>query len=146
MTPLIRDTETQSKATRGRGPAGMLAAVLFLAATPALAIDVPSGQPVELQEVLVDQMAEEAWLRFRFVAPQIAREAGTVPYDVAEPDMMHLCNALAIPYMAEYALAGDVIVVSLADRPTEFGVADPEATQFFEAYRVQDGICIWEGL
>jgi hypothetical protein len=60
--------------------------------------------------------------------------------------MTHLCEVLALPYIAEYALTGDVIVISLADRATEFGVADRDAIQFFEAYRVQDGRCIWEGL
>ena len=53
-----------------------LAAALILAATSALAVDVPSGQPVDLQEVLVDQMGDETWLRFRFIAPQIARNGG----------------------------------------------------------------------
>ena len=123
-----------------------LAAALILAATPALAIDVPSGQPVELQEVLVEQMDDETWLRFRFIAPRIARENGSVDYLQAEPDMTHLCTTLAIPYAAEYGLDGDVIVVSLADRAVEFGAANPDATQFFEAYRPRDGVCIWEGL
>ena len=119
---------------------------LLLAATPAVAVDVPSGQPVELQEVLVDTVAEEVWLRFRFVAPQVARDGGTMDYEAAAEDMAHLCDTLAIPYAAEYDLNGDVIVISLADRITEFGVADVEATQFFEAFRPVDNACIWEGL
>jgi hypothetical protein len=119
---------------------------LFLAATPALAIDVPSGQPVTLQEVLVDEIGPQIWLRFRFVAPEIARGAGGVDYETAAGDMAHLCDALALPYIAQYDLTGDVIVISLADRLTEFGTADPDATQFFEAYRVENGLCIWEGL
>ena len=123
-----------------------LAAALILAATPALAIDVPSGQPVELQEVLVEQMDDETWLRFRFIAPRIARENGSVDYLQAEPDMTHLCTTLAIPYAAEYGLDGDVIVVSLADRAVEFGAANPDAPRVFEAYRPRDGVCIWEGL
>lgn len=121
------------------------AAALILAATSALAIDVPSGQPVELHEVLVEQIEAETWLRFRFVTPRIARGAGSISYAQAEPDMTHLCTTLAIPYAAEYGLRSDVIVVSFADRPTEFGAASPEATQFFEAYRPRDGVCIWEG-
>ena len=59
---------------------------------------------------------------------------------------MHLCETLALPYIAEYALSGDVVVISLADRDTEFGQADPDATQFFEAFRPVDNTCIWEGL
>lgn len=123
-----------------------LALALTLAATPALAIDVPSGQPVELREVLVDDLGDEVWLRFRFIAPEIAREGGSITYATAEPDFMHLCETLALPYIAEYALSGDVIVISLADRDTEFGLPDPDATQFFEAFRPVDNTCIWEGL
>ena len=119
---------------------------LILAAGPALAIDVPSGQPLELQEVLVDTIDEETWLRFRFLAPQIAGDAGTVDYETAAQDMAHLCDTLAIPYIADYALTGDVIVISLADRPVAFGEADPDATQFFEAFTVENGLCILEGL
>jgi hypothetical protein len=60
--------------------------------------------------------------------------------------MQHLCDTTALPYMAEYDLTGDMIVISLSDRKTEFGVADPDATQFFEAYRPVDNLCIWEEL
>ena len=124
----------------------LLLASVLLAASPALAIDVPSGQPVELQEVLVDEIGSETWLRFRLVAPEIAREAGGIDYETAANDMAHLCDNLALPYIDQYALTGDVIVISLSDRVTEFGVPDREATQFFEAYRPVDGVCIWEGL
>ncbi|MEX3316042.1 DUF6497 family protein [Sulfitobacter sp. PS-8MA] len=113
---------------------------------PAAAFDVPSGQPVELQEVLVEELGGETWLRFRFIAPQIAKGPDAIAYDLAAQDMAHLCDAVALPYMAEHALAGQMIVVSLADRPVAFGAADPEATQFFEAFRPKDNACIWEGL
>ena len=123
-----------------------LAAALMLAATTAGAIDVPSGQPLELYEVLVDDLGAETWIRFRFIAPEIARETGTITYEQAEPDMAALCQTLAIPYIAEYELDGQVVVISMSDRATEFGVPDPEATQFFEAYRLQNGVCVWEGV
>lgn len=123
-----------------------LLTVFFLVASPALAIDVPSGQPVDLQEVLIDEVGTETWLRFRFVAPQISRDTNGVDYETAAFDMGHLCEVLAIPYIVDFDLNGDVIVISLADRNTEFGVADPDVTQFFEAYRPVDDTCIWEGL
>lgn len=118
----------------------------FLTATPAFAIDVPSGQPIELQEVLVDDVGGETWLRFRFITPEIAREGGSIAYDVAASDMFDLCTNLALPYIAQYDLNGQMIVVSFADRSTEFGVPDPDATQFFEAFRPEGDACIWEGL
>ncbi len=123
-----------------------LLSLTLLAATPAGALEVPSGQPVALQEVLVEELGEETWLRFRFIAPDISRAGADIGYEAAAGDMIHLCEMLALPYMAEYALKGDVIVVSLADRAVEFGVPDPEATQFFEAFRPVDNSCIWEHL
>lgn len=124
---------------------GLLAGLMMLGGG-AWAMDVPSAQPVALQEVLVDSVGNETWLRFRFVAPQIGATDNAVSYDAAADDMAHLCTHLALPYMAEYALQGDVIVVSLASRETEFGQADPDTTQFFEAFRPVDNICIWEAL
>ncbi|MGJ5619734.1 DUF6497 family protein [Sulfitobacter sp. MF3-043] len=135
--------------TRYRRFTDGISACLFaiaLTATPAFAIDVPSGQPVELQEVLVDEVDGQIWLRFRFVAPEIARDGGSIDNEAAAPDMIHLCTSVALPYITQYDLDGQIIVVSLADRVTEFGVPDPDATQFFEAFRAEGDTCIWEGL
>ena len=118
---------------------------LAMLALPAHASDLPSGQTATLHEVLIDTVNDEPWLRFRFVTPAIGRNGGTVSYAEAEPDMAHLCDTLALPYIAEHDLQGEVIVISFADRITEFGVPDPEATQFFEAYRVKNKACVWEG-
>ena len=142
MRPKTENPPTQYRCNTDVVPT-LACAALALLATPAAAIDVPAGQPMELQEVLVDDLGEETWLRFRFVAPQIERGAD---YEVIAGDMIHLCDALALPYIADYALTGDVIVISFADRETEFGVADPDAVQFFEAFRAPEGACIWEGL
>ncbi|MBM1634067.1 hypothetical protein JQV27_12315 [Sulfitobacter mediterraneus] len=120
-----------------------LAFALLLAATPVWSFDVPSGQPVDLQEVLIDDLGDEVWLRFRFVAPKISRDDAMA--EANAQDMLHLCEVTALSYISDFELSGDVIVVSLADRPTEFGVADPDATQFFEAFRAENGSCIWEG-
>lgn len=123
-----------------------LAALLMILAAPLHAAEVPSGQPVELQEVLIGDLGDETWLRFRFIAPRISREEGAIDYEAAAEDMAHLCQSLALTYMEDFDLKGDVIVVSLADRAVEFGQADPDATQFFEAFRPVDNTCIWEGL
>ena len=117
---------------------------LLLSATPLAAADVPSGQTVTLHEVLVDAQDDTTYLRFRFVAPQIAAGAAQIPFDVAGGDMMHLCETLALPYITEYGLTGDKVVISFMDRITEFGVPDSEATQYFEAFRPENGICMWD--
>jgi len=127
--------------TAARGLAG--GALLCVAATTGGAETTVTSR---LHEVLVDQVGTQTWLRFRYVVPEIAREGGTVSFTEAEPHMAHLCAAFAVPYTREHALTGDVIVISFADRETEFGVPDPDATQFFEAYRIENDACIWEGL
>ncbi|PCJ09421.1 MAG: hypothetical protein COB16_04460 [Rhodobacteraceae bacterium] len=105
---------------------------------------VPSGQDVTLTEVLLDQGPGELWVRFRFVAPAISRKTGRISYDQAGPDMDHLCDALALPYLQTHAITPARVVISLMDRPVPFGSQDPAATQFFESYRPEGAHCIWE--
>jgi hypothetical protein len=107
-------------------------------------VDVPSGQPVTLSEVLLDEGPGALWIRFRFVAPDIAQGGGRMDPAEAARDMDHLCTALALPYIAHHQLDPARVVISLSDRPVEFGVSDAEATQFFESYTPRDGTCIWE--
>ena len=116
----------------------------LVTATGSSALELPSGQSVTLSEVLIDRVADEDWLRFRFVAPAIARTNGTVGYADAAADFAVLCADLARPYMAEQGLSAQVVVISLMDRPVPFGQSDPDATQFFEAYRIEDDACVWQ--
>jgi hypothetical protein len=58
--------------------------------------------------------------------------------------MLYLCQIVGLP-LSENLYPDTVrFVVSLSDRPVEFGVQDPDATQFFEAYTFENGDCIWE--
>lgn len=120
-----------------------LAAAASLAAE-LVSVTVPSGQTVTLSDILADENPGTLWLRFRFVAPDIARDGGTVSPETASADMDWLCENLALPYLAQHALTPARVVISLSDRAVPFGVTDPAATQFFETYRPQDGRCIWE--
>jgi hypothetical protein len=105
-------------------------------------VTVPSGQPVRLIEVRLDTDAGATWAHFRFVAPQIA--AGGLDYGQTAPDMDHLCASVALPYLRQQNLSPARVVVALSDREMPFGEANPEATQFFEAYRPEGETCIWE--
>lgn len=109
-------------------------------------LPVPSGQPVVLQNVMLDSNPGELWVRFRFVAPRIGSTAGRITYDVATVDMAHLCTVLAVPYVAQHELDPARVVISFSDRAVDFGNSSPDATQFFEAYRLEDATCIWDGL
>ncbi len=108
-------------------------------------VSVPSGQVLELHEVLSDQVGQDKWMRFRFVAPQIGKQPGEKAFADVEADFEYVCTALALPYLEELGLAADVVAVSFLSEPVPFGVSDPNVTQFVEVFRISSGICEWEG-
>jgi hypothetical protein len=108
--------------------------------------EAPSGINISLFEVLVDEVSAETWLRFRFLAPSIARTTGSVTFAEIEQDFEYLCREIALPYVAHHDLDAEVVAVSILDRPIAFGTSDPEATQYIDVFRVSSGTCEWEGL
>ena len=123
---------------------GLVLALSWPPATGMAQAALPSGQIVTLAEVLLDEAPGALWVRFRFVAPEVAREGGTVDAQAALADLDALCQQIAVPYVSQYGLAPERVVVSLSDRMVEFGATDPDATQFFELFSIQDARCIWE--
>ena len=145
-TRLVRRFSQRAAAPEGGTQQWVRGCVFVLAAIPTIlpAQSVPSGQTVELVEVLIDKVGNEDWLRFRFLAPEIARELGGLTYADVAPDMTVLCDQVALPYMKEEGLAADKLAIGLSDRPVDFGTPDPDATQFIEVYSVVDMRCEWE--
>ncbi len=125
------------------------AALVLCQADPVCAeetIKVPSGQNVTFIDVVRDAPGPGGLTyRFRFLAPDIARADGTVTDEIAFDDMAALCDAYALPRLADTGPAPAQIIISLSDRLVDFGVPNPDATQFFEAFRPEGDICIWEG-
>jgi len=110
-----------------------------------LVLALPSCQTVTLIETISNAPGPMgAVARFRFLAPEIAAEGGTVGFDTAAEDMLWLCQNYALARVAEFGPVPSQIIISLEDRPVPFGEADPDATQFFEAYSIENGACIWE--
>ena len=104
---------------------------------------VPSGNEVYLQEILYETRDDTSRVvRLRYVMPLIRQGVG---FAEIEDDFFHLCFGVALPYLAIEGEEVDQVIISIADRETDFGVRDPLATQFFEAYSVENGTCIWEG-
>ncbi len=104
---------------------------------------VPSGNDIRLQEVLFETRQDNSEVaRFRYVMPLIRQ--GVEFAEIAN-DFEHLCIGVAVPYLATERKQVDQVIISVADRETEFGVTTTLATQFFEAFSVKDGSCIWEG-
>ena len=48
------------------------------------------------------------------------------------------------PRVTDFGPQVQQIIISLSDRAVVFGATEPDVTQFFEAYRLEDGACIWE--
>ena len=108
-------------------------------------IPVPSGQDVQFVDLIrSDPGPDGLTLRFRFVAPAIARDGGTVDADTAQVDMLALCNDYALPRLPTPGPVPSQIIIVLSDRDVPFGDTAPEATQYFEAYSFADGVCTWE--
>ena len=130
---------------RGRG---FPFAAVMVAAGPALGqeeVAVPSGQPVRFVEAIQGVPGPEGLtLRFRFLAPAIARAGVTVDPDTAFADMQALCDGFALPRIAAGGPRPSQIVITLMDREVPFGAPAPEATQFFEAFRPEGDTCLWE--
>ncbi|MEL6914230.1 MAG: DUF6497 family protein [Pseudomonadota bacterium] len=132
--------------TGGRGCLISFFAIVVLCAvavpSSAAAFEVPSGQPLDFQESFYERRDDGTLAaRFRFIMPAIAEEVGYV--DVAD-DFLALCERYALPSLADRDMP-DEIVISIADRSTEFGVTAKDATQFFEAFRPDGASCIWDG-
>jgi hypothetical protein len=110
-----------------------------------VAVAVPSGQLVTLQDVIWNVPGPAGLaIRFRFLAPAIAKDGGTVDFATAAADMAHLCQTYALARLAEFGPQPSQIIISFADRALAFGEPAPEATQFFEAFRIENDACIWE--
>jgi hypothetical protein len=108
-------------------------------------VKVPSGQEISFLDVVMNAPGPDGLTaRFRFVAPAIAKEGGTVDFETASADMIHLCQNFALPRISDIGPQPSQIVISLSDKPVPFGEAAPDVTQFFEAYTIQDNACIWE--
>jgi len=151
MIPLRNAGSVRGVFTRAAAPEGGAqrwvrgcALIFAVFSMPVWAQPVPSGIEVELHEVLVDEVEGQSWLRFRFLAPDISREKGQVSYEDAAGDMDMLCNEMAVPYIGEWQVEATRVAISISDRIVPFGTPDPDATQFIEVYRIEDGACIWE--
>jgi len=123
----------------------MCALLLATTAQAQSLIKVPSGQPVTFQDVIWEAEGGENTYRFRYIAPDIARDGGNVGFEQAEGDLRYLCENSALPVLIEQKKAVDHIIITLSDRAVDFGKTDPEATQYFDSYTPDHTACIWEG-
>ena len=120
-----------------------VAALTLAVATPVVAQEtIPSGQALVLWEVMWERIeggGTQAVLRF--IAPGVAREGGTVGPEAALTDLDWLCATHAVPLSRLPAARADSVVITMMDRPVPRGVTDPDATQYFGLYTIENGEC-----
>lgn len=104
----------------------------------------PGGQEAVLQDVISNVPGPEGMtLRFRFVSAAIA-PGGGLDFEGASAALQYLCDSYALPRVDDFGPAPAQIILSLSDVPVPFGEAAPDAVQYFESYRIEDGACQWE--
>ncbi len=104
-------------------------------------IAVPSGQAVTLQDIIWNVRGVQGLtLRFRFVAPDLA----ALDVEAALADVQMLCEVYAAPRVTDFGPEPQQIIISISDEARPFGESAPDAVQYFEAYRLENGACIWE--
>jgi hypothetical protein len=107
------------------------------------ALRLPSGLEARAFEVITDRPEGGGLIyRFRYVAEGF--EARPEQLEAIGADLAYLCETHALPRISNIGPQPGQVVISLADRESEFGVYDPAVTQVFEAFRPENGTCIWE--
>lgn len=121
----------------------LAAGLVCVAVSPLWAeLALPSGMDADLLEGFVEiQPDGERWARFRFVMPALTEGAD---FDSVQNDFAVLCDEAALPMLKAAEEEVSRVVLSLMDKPLEFGQSDPETMQFFEVFTIRDGRCIWE--
>ena len=108
-------------------------------------IEVPSQQAVTLLDVIWNSQGPEGPTpRFRFLAPAISRDGGSIDFAAAEADFQHLCEGFVQAQLAQRGLDAPMVLIALYDRAVAFGTSDPESTQFVEAFRIEGATCVRE--
>lgn len=119
-------------------------------AGPVLALDMaPSGVSATLHQTIYEPegvtAATAKVMRLRYFAPAIADKAA-YGFDVIEADFAWLCERDGVKNTAAAAPMVEQIIVSLASEIVNFGETMPNVVQYFDAFRVENQRCIWEGL
>lgn len=105
------------------------------------ALELPTGQELELREIVRDH--EAGLVRLRIVAPRIAAEAeDRIDPDGALEDMKVICDEYGLELMRREGV--ERLVISMSAEPLEFGATAPDVTQYFEAFRAGRAVCLWE--
>jgi hypothetical protein len=108
---------------------------------PGEVIAVPSGRELSLIDIVTNAPGPAgATARFRFLAPGLTSE----DVEASAADMQAACDDFAIERIDGMVPEPQQIIISFASQAVPFGEAAPDAVQFFESYRPENGVCVWE--
>lgn len=129
---------------RGRGGllCGMLGVWAVCGVAHADTLRLPSGH----EAVPHDSYWEEdtGTLRLRFIVKAVADPAYGGDDSAVFADMEWLCADTGLAMIAADGNPWEGVTVTMMAEPVEFGRSAPDVVQFFEAFAVADGTCIWE--
>jgi hypothetical protein len=108
---------------------------------PGEVIDVPSGRELSLIDIVTNAPGPAgATARFRFLAPDLTPD----DVEASAADMQAACDSFAIKRIDGMVPQPQQIIISFASEAAPFGEAAPDVVQFFESYRPENGVCVWE--
>ncbi len=127
--------------------AGLLSLVPLSAtaeAWPLGELAAPSGLSLSLMELLFEEnpWSGEMLVVVRLLAPTIVQDIDT-PL-MLRTDMDWACRTWGLPAAATLATPPDLVVIEMMASPVDRGVPAPDVPQFFEQYRLEGPVCIWE--
>ncbi|MFY0692121.1 MAG: hypothetical protein JXR14_09405 [Paracoccaceae bacterium] len=109
----------------------------------------PSGLELAAPEVIYEPKgvrSESAkTVRLRYVAPELG-DSLRFGFDAVEQDFSYLCETHALPLVAKSAPQAELVIISMAAEAISLGESAPDVVQFFEAFQIVNGKCIWEGV
>ncbi|MCF7699677.1 DUF6497 family protein [Loktanella sp. M215] len=105
-------------------------------------IAVPSGLEISLYDVILDADSQVA--RFRFLVPAIAPEAGNKTFGDVIGDLQFVCDSVIVPALLEHGWTTGDVVLSVSDKPVDFGTYDSQVVQYFQPFRLDRDTCVWE--
>ena len=115
-----------------------MACIVFISGTslPDQKLRLPSGASA----IPLDLIVEEGVQRVRMIGQGLAQDVAGYQTNPTRlfADMHDICmrHIAATP-----VVEGSLVIITLMDRETPFGVADPSVTQYFEAFTIRGGAC-----
>ena len=105
-------------------------------------VAVPSGQNVRFFEQLDEP--ENGIIRLRFIAPDLASPLKRPSFEDLTLDLEALCTEFGLNNLLQNEEQPEQIIVSLSAEPVEFGIANSDVEQVFEAFSVENETCMLE--